>query len=89
MKFTKMGSKSKRPAKFFDVKLGQVFFWSGNAYMATEEIVSETEDVYINAICLSGANIGTAHWIKVDEDVSILFITPEILYTDDDVITWI
>lgn len=88
MKFTEIG-KSKRHAKFSDVKQGQIFFMLGNVYIATEEVVSNCEDININAVCLSGGNVGMTMWIEDDEDVAILSIEPEIIYTTDDVVAWI
>lgn len=88
MKFTEIG-KSKRHAKFSDVKQGQIFFQLGNVYIATEEVESNHEDINVNAVCLSGANAGMTMWVERDEEVAILAIEPEIVYTADDVITWL
>ena len=88
MKFTEIG-KSKRHAKFSDVKQGQIFFMFCNVYVATEEVVSDCEDINVNAVCLSGRDVGMTVWVEDDEDVTILAIEPEIIYTADDVVTWI
>jgi hypothetical protein len=88
MKFTEIG-KSKRHVKFSDVKQGQIFFLFGNAYIATEEVESNCEDINVNAVCLSGGDVGMTMWVEEDEDVTILAIEPELIYTADDVITWI
>jgi hypothetical protein len=88
MKFTEIG-KSKRHAKFSDVKQGQIFFMFGNVYVATEEVVSNYEDINVNAVCLSGGSVGMTMWVEDDEEVAILAIEPEIVYTADDVVAWI
>ena len=88
MKFTEIG-KSKRHAKFSDVKQGQIFFQFGNVYIATEEVESNLEDVNVNAVCLNGANAGMTTWIEEDEEVTILAIEPEFIYTADDIIAWL
>lgn len=87
MKFTEIG-KSKRHAKFSDVKQGQIFFMFGNVYIATEEVVSNCEDINVNAVCLSGVDIGMTMWVEDDENVAILTIEPEIIYTADNVVAW-
>ena len=88
MKFTEK-SKSKRHVKFSDVKQGQIFFWLGDTYIATEEIISNMEDVSVNAICLNGTNSGISFWFGEDEEVSILSFTPEVFYTAEEIISWI
>jgi hypothetical protein len=88
MKFTET-SKSKRHAKFSDVKRGQIFFLFGDVYIATEEVTSNYEDVNVNAVCLSGEEVGLTTWVEENEDVRILDIEPEFVYTADDIIVWI
>lgn len=86
MKFTQI-DKSKRHAKYDDVKVGQIFLCTDVAYMCTNYIDGDYDCA--NAVTLSGGQIGQLAYFDGSEEVDILTIEPEIKYEAGDIKSWI
>ena len=86
MKFQSI-CKSKRHAKFYDARIGDIFFAHNFAYMKTSHF--EDDNDIVNAVQLDGLNKGELVFFEEDEDVSILTTEIIINYEEEDVKSWV
>ena len=86
MKFQSV-SQSKRHAKFYDVRIGEIFFVRGFAYMKTSHY--EDDDNVINAVRLDGFDKGALTFFDEEDDVDILKSEVVINYKVDEVLSWV
>lgn len=86
MKFQSI-SKSKRHTKFYDVRMGEIFFAKGFSYMKTSPF--EDDNDIVNAVQLDGIGKGELTFFEEDDDVNILKNEVVINYEADDVLSWV
>ena len=73
---------SKRPMTFGDIKIGDFFIYNDDLFVKTrdiEEKTYETDDWYelspdgaLNAVCLTGKDVGQPFCLEQDEEVALL-----------------
>ena len=78
---------SKRHAKFYDARMGDIFFARGFVYMKTSHF--EDDNDIVNAVQLDGLDKGELVFFEEDEDVSILTSEITINYEEENVKSWI
>ena len=86
MKFQSV-CKSKRHTKFYDARVGDIFFAHNFVYMKTSHF--EDDNDIVNAVQLDGLGKGALVFFEEDEDVSILTTEVIINYEEEDVKSWV
>ena len=86
IKIIKSEPKSKRPLRFKELEIGDIFLLGSEAFIKIDQFYRDCGEPYHNCIKLES---GFDYQLDDDECVSKILKDIEITYTDEDIQSWV